>query len=89
MLHLVARTSFAVFPNRNWNWKISQDHVIFHSGNQTRDLDFEFNGPYFKFYGDNTDVAGGCAALFKGKMMYFGGFNNERQVSLEKYVFHS
>ena len=44
-----------------------------HSGNITRDLDFNF--------GDNTDVYGGCGALFEGKMMYFGGNYNKRQVS--------
>ena len=54
---------------------------MFHSGNTTRDLDFKF--------GDNTDVNAGCAALFKGKMMYFGGYWNERQVSLLEYVFYS
>ena len=51
---------------------------MFHSGNKTRDLDFKF--------GDNTDVFGGCGALFKDKMMYFGGRYNKRQVSLPKYV---
>ena len=46
---------------------------MFHSGNKTRDLDFKF--------GENTNVEGGCAALFKGEMMYFGGSYNTRQVS--------
>ena len=46
---------------------------MFHSGNKTRDLDFKF--------GDNTDVYGGCDAIFKGKMMYFGGYLNTKQVS--------
>ena len=47
---------------------------MFHSDKRTLDLDFK--------YGENTDVNGGCAALFKGKMMYFGGRDNKRQVSL-------
>ena len=46
---------------------------MFHSGSETRDLDFKFE--------ENTDVDGGCAALFKDKMMYFGGVYNKRQVS--------
>ena len=46
---------------------------MFHSGDKTRDLDFKF--------GDNTDVDRGCAALFKNRMMYFGGRTNKRQVS--------
>ena len=45
---------------------------MFHLGNKTRDLDFKF--------GDNTHVKAGCAALFKDKMMYFGG-SNKQQVS--------
>ena len=51
---------------------------MFNSGNETHDLDFKF--------GDNTDVQGGCRALFKDRMMYFGGSSNKRQVSLLKYV---
>ena len=51
---------------------------MFHKGKKTRDLDFKF--------GDNTDVHGGCGALFKDKMMYFGGEYNRRQVSLLKYI---
>ena len=51
---------------------------MFHSGNKYRNLDLKF--------GDNTDVNAGCAALFKDKMMYFGGYYNKRQVSLRKYV---
>ena len=54
---------------------------MFHSGNKTRDLDFKF--------GENTDVDAGCAAFFKDKMMYFGGYYNERRVSLLKCVFFS
>ena len=50
------------------------DYVMFHSGNKYRNLDLKF--------GDNTDVNAGCAALFKDKMMYFGGYYNKRQVSL-------
>ena len=49
----------------------------FRSGNKTRDLDFKF--------GDNTVVRGGCAALFEDKMMYSGGYRNNRQVSLLEY----
>ena len=52
---------------------------MFHSGNKTRDLDFKF--------GYLTAVSVGCAALFKGKMMYFGGLR--KQVSLLEYVFYS
>ena len=51
---------------------------MFHSGNKTRDLDFKF--------GDNTGVNAGCAALFKDKMMYFGGIYKKTQVSLFQYV---
>ena len=63
------------------NFKLLKDHDMFHSGNKTRDLAFQF--------GEKTDVDAGCAALFKDKMMYFGGRNNKRQVSLLKYVFYS
>ena len=46
---------------------------MFHLDNKTRDLDFKFV--------DNKDVEGGCAALFKDIMMYFGGWSYDRQVS--------
>ena len=52
---------------------LQQKHMIYYSGNSTRNVDFKF--------GENTDVFGGCGALFEDKMMYFGGFIRDKQVS--------
>ena len=55
-------------------WNIN----IRYSGNINKILDFE--------YGDGTEVYGGCGATLHNVFWYFGGYPNERQVTLLKYI---
>ena len=76
---IINRIIFIQYLKKYLNYIISKDYVMFHSGNKTHDPDFKFDvgGQKYNY---------GCAASFKGKMMYFGDYHYRRRVSLLKYV---